>query len=265
MAGAGSPKRNAHSLAAYEAETIATVGKKNNMFYQWLEYSARQVGNKTCTACHRKGGIPAVRPLPGVDSCDNRETCFVECVMRMMVGVPSHSNYTEICPVKLPINLTETGEYQVPPAVKLVKGTVFPFCTISGGHVGDILLNTTKINHSLEAEYSLRCKYDTYHYKWSKNGHTHRLTAPTKICSTTQEAKFQCAQVIDAGGGFILGKNQAPTKWVRWSALYNLKSGTQPLADIFWLCDTDPVKTCVTPQVVQNMCPSNVDRTNNHF
>ncbi len=57
-----------------------------------------------------------------------------------------------------------------------------------------------------------------------------------KVCSTTAMMSFQSHQVVDNGTSFSIVRNG--TFYTR-HRIQSLRAGTEPFADVFWLCDDD--------------------------
>ncbi|XP_078028246.1 uncharacterized protein LOC117262140 isoform X1 [Epinephelus lanceolatus] len=186
------PQRKSRAVRARRVEVIRTTTWKSNKFYQWLEYSAKQVTNSLCIACHRNRGLPRVRPLPDIEECARTFFCFTQCTMWMAAGRGKHTNNTAICPVSLkgapePIK----QEYQVPPVVHLAQDIVFPFCIARGEGIESVLDNSTSLNATREAEVLIQCRHENI-----TNDGVADSRRQEKICNTTEEAKIQCGQVI---------------------------------------------------------------------
>ncbi|KAL7383080.1 hypothetical protein ABVT39_004617 [Epinephelus coioides] len=242
-------QRKPRHVLVQRVEVIRMTAWKSNMFYQWLEYSAKQVTNSSCIACHRKMGLPRVKPLPHIEECARTFFCFAQCTMWMAAGRGKHTNNTAICPVSLkdaPNQIKK--EYQVPAVVHLAQNTVFPFCIAPGYNIEYWLDNSTSSNTSKEAEELIQCKYENITYQ--ENSVSRRQE---KICNTTEEAKIQCEQVVSGASrnSTIVSRNYTDAYQV-W--IGDLSNGTEPLADIFWMCESNRQVKAVLPANWTGIC-----------
>ncbi|XP_049444012.1 uncharacterized protein LOC125895877 isoform X1 [Epinephelus fuscoguttatus] len=243
-------QRKPRDVVVQRVELIRTTTWKYNLFYQWLEYSAKQVTNITCIACHRRKGLPGVRPLPNIDKCWEHKTCFTACVMWMAAGRTRWSNTTAICPGTFN-NATDQfqQEFHMPPVVHLAPDLVFPFCVARGNNIEHWLENATTTNSSQEAERLIQCRYEAI---ITTSGGSVNLTGVQKVCNTTLEAKIQCHQVVNGGNeSYVMGRHYNDTTWI---LTFNLTNGTTPLADIFWMCEEDLQVKVVLPANWTGIC-----------
>ncbi|KAL7405143.1 hypothetical protein ABVT39_024323 [Epinephelus coioides] len=241
------PQRKSRDMRVRKVEVIRTTTWKSNKFNQWLEYPVKQVTNSSCIACHRKRGLPRVRPLPDIEECVRTFYCFTQCAMWMAAGMKKHTNNTTICPVSLkgapdPIK----QEYQVPPVVHLAQDIVFPFCVAQGSNIEYWLDNT--LNTSKESEELIQCRHENITIQGVADSHRRE-----KICNTTEEAKIHCEQVISGASknSTIWSGNCTHATWVQISDLSN---STELLADIFWMCESDHQVQAVLPANWTGIC-----------
>lgn len=64
------------------------LGWENNMIYQWMKYSAKQVSDQACITCYNPKRKPIIKPLPGFGDgkCDRADTCLAECTLNLAAG-----------------------------------------------------------------------------------------------------------------------------------------------------------------------------------
>lgn len=62
-----------------------TLGWENNMFYQWMKYSAKQMSDQACMTCYNSRRKPIIKPFPGFGDgrCDQAST---SCGMYTEIG-----------------------------------------------------------------------------------------------------------------------------------------------------------------------------------
>lgn len=74
---------------SFRPDEWKVLGWENNMFYQWMKYSARQVSDQACITCfNSKRKTVIIKPLPGFGDgrCDRSYTCLTECALKMATG-----------------------------------------------------------------------------------------------------------------------------------------------------------------------------------
>ncbi|KAL7392923.1 hypothetical protein ABVT39_003966 [Epinephelus coioides] len=121
-----------------------------------------------------------------------------------------------------------------------------------GNKIEHWLSNTTHTNTSQEAERLIQCRYEKITGNVSSSAGTLQLSEAQKVCNTTREAKIQCPQVVNGGeDSIVLGQNYNDTTWI-W--VLNLIDGTIPLADIFWICESDLQVKAVLPANWTGLC-----------
>ncbi|XP_049328785.1 uncharacterized protein LOC125788904 isoform X1 [Astyanax mexicanus] len=151
---------------------------EQNMFYQYLTYTAQSVASTDCLACHNGNSVPTITPIDGLDDVTNRTVPSpLQCLMSSLNIPNQHSIVDPIC--------TDIDSPIVPPPpIIRDTGAQYPFC---------FCRPTTR--HNLP---ELDHRYRT------------RLT-PT-------------------GTDILTGRRYLKV---------NLANGTLPLADLFWICQSD--------------------------
>uniref|UniRef100_A0A3B1IZM6 Uncharacterized protein n=1 Tax=Astyanax mexicanus TaxID=7994 RepID=A0A3B1IZM6_ASTMX len=149
-----------------------------NMFYQYLSYTAQSVASTDCLACHNGNSVPTITPIDGLDVVANRTAPSpLQCLMSSLNIPNQHSAVDPRC--------TDIDSPLVPPPpVIRDTGAQYPFCFCRTNSRRDL------------PELDNRCRI--------------RLTP--------------------IGTDILTG--------YRYLNI-NLANGTLPLADLFWICQSD--------------------------
>lgn len=52
-----------------QAKEFKILGWENNLYYQWMRFSSRQVSDKACITCHNPKRVPKIMPILEVKQC----------------------------------------------------------------------------------------------------------------------------------------------------------------------------------------------------
>lgn len=212
---------------------LMTTQWQSNMFYKWLNFSARQVSNKTCVACYNAKRLPRVRPLPGsqIGSCPDIDRCFARCAMYMAGGVKlrAWSRNRQECPEHLNTSLVNE-DFPLPPVVKIPDDVIFPFCIVKGKAIRKVVARDTP--DLTDPKGLVQCSNITW-FPPNRTG-TGNKTAYIKLCKTTNKARIKCQQLVINAKHIIYEMNDTV---IHQYPIPDYTGGTAPLGDIFWICE----------------------------
>ncbi|KAG5830266.1 hypothetical protein ANANG_G00308390 [Anguilla anguilla] len=241
-------------------EKHLTPLRQSNMFYQWMEYSAREVTEETCITCYNRGTkrIPHVKPLPFTQrECKGTETqiCHLECLLYYMAKGPKHlkpepleidgkrkpavpilnsdtmtDGYVRTASGTRWMNISkcrdiltpvdETMAEMVPPAI-VNEGIEFPIC-VAQNLIPQMGPSGPTLRYRYAADPQVNCgKWD-----WKSN----------RGCTTSDVAPIKCREVVDSYG--YVSRQVDATGAILQAVITvpDFTGGTRPLADVYWYC-----------------------------
>lgn len=275
--------RSNRNLRSTPSNREKVLGWEDNLFLQWVKYSARQISQKACVTCYNSKRLPEVRPIPGIvrQTCSNATTCFAYCTTIMASweswGSEGWTKNATVCPRRL----NSEFESWTPPLTKVTQNLVHPFCVARGEIITKKLLALDKeVKHkirNLTAEHliapaanisnlrdiaSAKTKDGIYlKYRWLRRREPLLIQRrssiqwpaylPYWLFSTTSEAAIQCEQLIMDNQAILVITNDT----VQFQfALPTLKNGTRPLADVFWICNDNQQVKVTLPRNWTGIC-----------
>ncbi|KAG7463383.1 hypothetical protein MATL_G00175980 [Megalops atlanticus] len=218
---------------------------QTNMFYQWMNYSARQVTQDTCISCYNTNSrrSPEVRPLPfKPKDCTQDKVCGLYCILIVMakgswrdtaIHLRDSAKWDELggqaakmseCRENFPEVFAQIPDEIIgaPPVVKVPTNIEFPFCVtrheVLEKEIGQY---QWRLAESADDQ-RLSCR------EWDEQGN--------HVCSTTNIAPIRCKEVAINWGWTANRTSDNGTIMQASFNVPNLHEGTNPLADVFWYC-----------------------------
>lgn len=236
-------------------EKLKTSRWDSNLFYQWMEFSARQVTKDECIACYNTKRPPLIRPIPGseLNSCQSMWKCFAFCMLRMAGNehaTPRDMGDRTRCPER--VDSEQLDDTFLPPTIQKPSNLRFPFCIVRG-HALEMLTNRNarlwgpSNPNATDPTGKIKCGYEEY---WDSHN---KRQVQIKWCRTTPRSSLQCEQVVPAKGAVLFRYNGSAHD-IKQYVVPSFILGSFPLADIFWICEGEGrVKTRLTPNW-EGMC-----------
>lgn len=221
---------------------------QSNLFYKWLEFSAKHVSHRDSIACYNTKRIPKVQPLPEsqLNMCTNLYRCFAYCAMEMAAEKQKWNSSHTVCPRWLNSGVNDS-ELKAPSLILKAVDLTFPFCIVRGQTIERLVNRHTPIVK--DPNNLLVCSKAEWYPKLG--GSDKNITMNIKWCVTTPQARVKCSQVIPDGGDIVYEKNQSHISQYQ---LRGFANGTVPLGDIFWVCEKEAQLLVRLPKDWKGLC-----------